>query len=249
MRYNLCLHLSYDGTLYYGWQKTRHGPSIEETLEKALATILQHPIRLQAASRTDAGVHAEDQVVNAYTTQLPDLQRLPISLNQLLPKDIRVLSLSLAPEAFHPTLDCLAKEYHYRVTTAPYASPFSRHFSWHFPHVLDVELMKKGALLLTGRHDFQAFTNTRQPPHEDTVREIFSIYIEEKGDDLCIQMKGNHFLYKMARNLAGTLCYIGCQKIALEALPDILSSKQRIKAGMTAPAQGLVLKKLYYPSL
>lgn len=250
MRRNLLFQLCYDGTSYYGWQKTRHGPSIEEELEKALTTILQHPVILQAASRTDAGVHAENQVVNCYTDKNSlNLSRLHISLNQLLPQDIRVNSVCYADDLFHPTLDCTSKEYLYTITTKPWASPFKRHFAWHFPQKLELSLMQEGANILKGCHDFQAFTNTRQPPHETTVREIFSIDIVQNESDFYIHMKGNHFLYKMARNLAGTLCYIGCKKIPLDHLPQILKNQKRIAAGVTAPAHGLTLKKVHYPSL
>jgi tRNA pseudouridine38-40 synthase len=249
-RNNLLLHLCYDGTAYYGWQKTRHGPSIEEELGKVLTKILQHPVILQAASRTDAGVHADHQVVNCYTDKsLLDLKRLHTSLNQLLPQDIRVNHVTYVSETFHPSLDCTFKEYLYTITTKPWGSPFNRHFAWHFPHTLELSLMQKGADMLIGRHDFQAFTNTRQPPHLNTVREIFSINIEQRDSDFYIHMQGDHFLYKMARNLAGTLCYIGCNKIALADVPYILKNKKRIAAGVTAPAHGLTLKKVHYPSL
>ena len=247
MNKNIKLHLSYDGSRYHGWQKTSEGPSIEETLETALIKILQHPISLQAASRTDAGVHAEDQVVNFYTDKHPlNLERLHKSLNQLLPKDIKINTFTLTEDTFHPTLDSIAKEYHYHITTHPCLSPFKRHFFWHFPKQLDLELMNQAATFLLGKQDFQAFTNFRKPPYKDTIREIFSIQFIQDKEDLCIQIKGNSFLYKMVRNIVGTLCYIGCHKIALQELPAILEGKKRKHAGITAPASGLVLKRIYY---
>jgi tRNA pseudouridine38-40 synthase len=247
MKQNIKLHLSYDGSHYYGWQKNSDGPSIEESLEQALVKILQHPITLQAASRTDAGVHAEDQVVNFYTEKYPlNLSRLHTSLNQILPKDIKVNTLSVIHDSFHPTLDSLAKEYHYHITMHPWLSPFKRYFFWHFPKKLDLEKMKQAAELLIGKHDFKAFTNFRKPPHQDTVREIFSIDFIQDKEDLCIQIKGDNFLYKMVRTIVGTLCYIGCHKIALQEVPDILLGRKRTNAGVTAPASGLVLKKIYY---
>lgn len=250
MQYNIKLHLAYDGSCYFGWQKTEAGPSVESELEQVLQTILQHPVTLQAASRTDAGVHAQDQVVNFYTTQQKGTdEKLLNSLNQLLPKDIRVYDLQRMPFSFHPTLDCVSKEYHYHLSTEAYLSPFKRYFTWHFPKKLDVALMREAAKLLLGKQDFQAFTNTRKPPHQDMFREIFSIHILEQGADLCIQIQGDHFLYKMVRNIVGTLCYIGCHKLSLEDLPRILEHKKRALAGITAPACGLVLKKVYYPSV
>lgn len=247
MNQNIKLHLSYDGSNYYGWQKTSEGPSIEATLEEVLKKILQHPISLQAASRTDAGVHAEDQVVNFFTDKDPlKLNLFQTSLNQLLPNDIRINKIAIMQDNFHPTLDSIAKEYHYNLSTEPWLSPFKRYFYWHFPKQLNISLMKEAATLLIGKQDFQALTNFRKPPHRDTIREIFSIDFIEHQDDLCIQIKGDHFLYKMVRNIVGTLCYIGCGKIALQELTSILQGKKRKDAGMTAPALGLVLKKIHY---
>lgn len=249
MKLNVKLNLAYDGSRYYGWQKTAQGPSIEETLEGVLTTILQHKVTLQAASRTDAGVHAEDQVVNFYTDKDSlDFKQLLISLNQLLPHDIRVYHISSVPLSFHPTLDSVAKEYHYHISTERWLSPFKRAFAWHFSKKLDIDMMKAGAQALIGKHDFQAFSNFRKPPHQNTVREIFSIEILQTGEDLSIKIKGNHFLYKMVRNIVGTLCYIGCHKLSLEDLPKILQLKQRALAGVTAPPCGLFLKKIYYPT-
>jgi tRNA pseudouridine38-40 synthase len=247
MKYNIKLQVAYDGSRYYGWQNTKQGPSIEGELERSLHTILQHPVILQAASRTDAGVHAEGQVVNFFTEQDPlDLERLFISLNQLLPDDIRVYDVQYAPLSFHPTLDSTSKEYHYHINTEPCLSPFQRAFTWHLPKKLDLSLMREAAALLIGMHDFQGLTNVRKPPHQDTIREIFSLDIAADERRLCVQIKGNHFLYKMVRNIVGTLCYIGCHKLGCEDLLQALKLKTRSLAGMTAPACGLVLKKIYY---
>lgn len=247
MNHNIKLHLAYDGSSYLGFQKTKEGPSIEGSLEQVLEKILQHEISLQAASRTDAGVHAEDQVINFFTDKLLDLPKLLISLNQLLPKDIRVLKLEHANPSFHPTLDSIGKEYHYHVSTEEFLSPFKRHYVWHFPHLLDLELMRKASNLLIGTHDFQAFTNARKPSYENTVRTVNSIEILQKDKFFAFFIIGENFLYKMVRNIVGTLCYIGCHKLTLDHLPDILSSRKRAQAGMTAPASGLFLHKIYYP--
>jgi tRNA pseudouridine38-40 synthase len=240
---NIKLILAYEGTRYLGWQKTAMGLSIEEELEKALAQILQHPVKLQAASRTDAGVHAEGQVVNFFTESEMPLDKLQKSLNSLLPKDISVLKIEEAPEAFHPTLDCRGKEYHYSVCTGSTQLPFHRQFSWHFSYPLDLEAMQKAAEALLGKHDFSAFTNEKQ---EDNVREIFAIQIEPLDGRLKIRVSGNNFLYKMVRNIVGTLLYAGCGKLPWQEVPSIIASKDRTRAGVTAPAHGLVLKEVIY---
>jgi tRNA pseudouridine38-40 synthase len=240
---NIKLIVAYEGTHYLGWQKTAMGPSIEEELEKALTQILRHPVALQAASRTDAGVHAEGQVVNFFTDVEMALERLQKSLNGLLPKDISVLKIEEAAENFHPTLDSQGKEYHYSVCLGPTQLPFHRSFSWHFSYPVDLEEIKKAAQHLKGRHDFSAFTNERQ---EDNIREIFDIVIEPFADRLKIRVSGNNFLYKMVRNIVGTLLYVGSGKLSSEELPAILASRDRTRAGVTAPALGLVLKEVFY---
>jgi len=240
---NIKLILAYEGTLYLGWQKTISGPSIEEELEKAVSQILQQPVSLQAASRTDAGVHAEGQVVNFFTEKEMPLDKLQKGLNSILPNDISVLQIEEAPESFHPTLQNCGKEYHYSVCLGPTQLPFYRNFSWHFSYPVNIEEMKKAALHLIGRHDFSAFTNEKQ---ENNIREIFGIEIEEFVSRLKIRVSGNNFLYKMVRNIVGTLLYVGCGKLSAEEIPAILNSKDRTLAGVTAPALGLVLKEVFY---
>ncbi len=240
---NIKLILAYEGTRYLGWQKTAMGRSIEEELEKVLAQILRHPVALQAASRTDAGVHAKGQVINFFTDVEISLDRLQKSLNSLLPGDISVLKIEEADPSFHPTLGSRGKEYRYSVCLGPAQLPFHRNFSWHFAYPVNVEEMKKAAALLKGRHDFSAFTNERQ---EDNVREIFDIVIEPEEEGLKIRVSGNNFLYKMVRNIVGTLLYVGCGKLSADEIPAILKSKDRTRAGVTAPAQGLVLNEVFY---
>jgi tRNA pseudouridine38-40 synthase len=240
---NLKLVVAYQGTHYLGWQKTRMGPSIEETLEKALEQIVQHSVQLQAASRTDAGVHAEGQVVNFFTPSEVPLARLQKSLNGLLPGDISVLEMREMEQGFHPTLHTTGKEYHYWVCLGESQLPFHRHFSWHFTYSIDLKKIEKACPVLIGKHDFSAFTNERE---EDNVREVTSLAIASHGNRVQIRVAGNNFLYKMVRNIVGTLMYIGCDKIALEDLPHILASCDRTRAGMTAPAHGLSLKKVLY---
>lgn len=236
---NIRLLLAYEGSNYLGWQKTAMGPSIEETVEKALSQVLQHEVKLQAASRTDAGVHAEGQVVNFFTPKQISLK----SLNSLLPPDISILAMEEASPTFHPTLGARGKEYLYAMCLGPTQLPFHRSFSWHFGLSLDLEKMKKAAKDLIGEHDFSAFTNERQA---NNVRILHRITFDPSPNRLKIRVAGNNFLYKMVRNIVGTLLYVGCGKIESDALTDILKSKDRSRAGVTAPAHGLVLKKVFY---
>lgn len=247
---NIVLQIAYDGTRYMGWQNTGSYPNIESELEKLLEQILQHPITLQAASRTDRGVHADAQVINFHTPkEALDLPKLQYSLNRLLPDDIRILALFEAPTpTFHATLDATKKEYSYRIVYSKTLMPFYRFTHWHFPYALDIALMKKAGAFFLGEHDFVAFKNRKKEKKvRPTTRTLYDIEIESLEEErLLIRITGNNFLYKMMRNIVGTLAYVGCGKITLEALQKILENGIRADAGITAPACGLTLHKVYY---
>jgi len=241
---NIVCILAYSGTRYFGFQKTKMGPSIEQELERALEKILRHPVKIQAASRTDRGVHAEGQVVNFFADESWDMGQLREKLRGLLPKDISPLELKSVDDHFHPTLNNICKEYHYHICNQSVQLPFHREFSWHFHPPLDLELMRQGAKQIEGRHDFSAFTTLR---YEDAVRQVEQIeIIALPGNRLQIRVKGDKFLYKMVRTIVGTLAFIGSGKIEVAQLKTILEERKRAQAGMTAPAHGLSLKKVFY---
>ncbi|NDD58579.1 MAG: tRNA pseudouridine(38-40) synthase TruA [Chlamydiae bacterium] len=244
---NIKMILSYDGTKYLGWQKTPCGPTIEEALENALFQIFQTPIRLQAASRTDAGVHAYGQVVNFFIDDEVEEGKLLHSMNGLLAKDISIRAIEQSREDFHPTLDSKGKEYCYYICNSTYQLPFHKNFSWHFPYDMCFSTLQKATHTLTGYKDFSTFCNDRNQFSRSTFCKISSITIEQLPlERICIRIQGTRFLYKMVRNMVGTLAYIASGKIPLPALESILSSRQRASAGITAPAQGLFLNQVFY---
>lgn len=248
--HNIKLILAYDGTAYLGWQKTGTGRSLEEALQKVIEQVLQHPVVLQAASRTDAGVHAKGQVVNFLTSKHDlDLSKLKSSLNGLLHNDMIVLSAEEMPLNFHPTLNCIGKEYRYFICYGQRQIPYHRFYSWHVPYMLDLDRISQALLFFIGTHDFSSFCNVRKNAHySDYIREVSElkiIQLEEKR--LCLSISGNHFLYKMVRNIVGTLVDIGRGKIHLEQLPGIFEAKSRPQAGIAAPAHGLFLYEVKYP--
>ncbi len=246
--HNIKLVIAYDGQAYLGWQKTHTGPSIESVLQKVIEQIVQHPIRLQAASRTDAGVHAQGQVVNFLTPKMIDFNKFRTSLNSLLPKDIVVLDVKQMPLSFHPTLNCISKEYRYFICSGATQLPQHRFYSWHVPQFLNMSDIYQALPLLTQIHDFKSFCNVKKNanyPHY--IREIhFLELLEIEEKRLCFRVGGNSFLYKMVRNIVGTLIDIGRGKIKLAMLPHILQSRYRPNIGMTAPALGLFLYKVAY---
>lgn len=246
---NLKLILAYDGTNYLGWQKTALGLSIENSLQNALKQIFQHEIVLQAASRTDAGVHAQGQCVNFFTHKDIDPNKLLLSVNALLPKDIRVLQVAVAHEGFHPTLDSIGKTYHYHICQGTTQLPQNRLYSWHIAKPLNLLAMKKAAIQIIGEHDFSAFCNVKNNEvYQDKTRHLQNIeFLEICPNRLQIRLKGRNFLYKMARNIVGTLVYIGIGKMTSDNIISILQDKDRTKAGVSAPAHGLTLYEVHYP--
>lgn len=247
MQNNLKLHIAYDGGAYLGWQKTKTGPSIQETLEDILSQILQEKISLNGASRTDRGVHAINQVANFKTTKDPKIERLLHSLNRLLPSDITVTHLEKVDPNFHATLDAKSKTYTYHLTTDLYPIPHARFTTWHLPYTLDDILLEKACKLLTGSKNFKALTNQKKnETYSDHTREITEFSFVRKGNHYTFTIKGSHFMYKMVRNLIGLVVAVALNKIPLSELPHILASGDRTKSGITAPAHGLFLKEVLY---
>jgi tRNA pseudouridine38-40 synthase len=252
-RSHLVFKITYDGTRYFGWQKTNEGPSIEEELEKAAGTILQTKVLLQAASRTDRGVHARGQVVDClFQTPVPPLGRFFLSMNQLLPSDIRLMKLIQAPhEQFHATLSSLMKRYLYRIIIGPVLPPHLRLTHWHLPYSLDLSLMEKASSFFIGRQDFESVSNKRRGiTYSSTERTLHtcSMHLKKHSDyqECIITLEGDHFLYKMARTIVGTLVWIGRGKLPLSCISNLFIEKDRTLAGMTAPCQGLELEEVMY---
>lgn len=249
---NIQLIIAYDGTGFLGWQKTQEGPSIEETLENVLSKILQEKIHLQAASRTDSNVHAEGQSVNFFTQKDPlSLKKLLLGINALLPPSIVALNIQEKPLSFHPTLDNLGKEYQYFVCNTPYQNPKHRFFSWHVKVPLKLDIMKEASEHLLGTHDFSAFCNQRSLLiDKDPICTLYSIKIDLLDSKrLRFSITGNRFLYKMMRNLVGTLIYVGQGKITPSEVKEIILQKKRALAGVTAPAHGLYLVQVFYKAI
>lgn len=242
---NYKIVVAYDGAEFYGWQKTKMGLSVEGALQKALEQILQHPVVLQAASRTDRGVHALGQVVNFFSAKKVPL----ISLNCLLPPGIAVLSIEKMPSGFHPTLDVKSKEYCYEICFGPIQLPQNRRHSFFMPAPsLDIAKMEQAAKLLIGSHDFSAFClNRKKENYRDCVRTIDRCLVERLAEQrLKITIAGPAFFYKMVRCLVGTLAEVGKGKIHLSDMEKLLKEHNRALAGITVPAHGLTLVKVNY---
>jgi tRNA pseudouridine38-40 synthase len=245
---HIVLIIAYDGTAYYGWQTTKEGPSVEAVLQTVLHQIFQEPIYLQAASRTDRGVHAEWQVVDFVTSKSPNLQRLVVSLNELLPSDVRCRYARIAPTQFHPTLDVERKTYRYLISTGPIQMPMVRFTHWHIYYPLDLSLLYETSRLFIGTKDFRGVCNRRAGLNEeDTIRSLFSIRICKGVQELAVFVEADHFLYKMVRNIVGTMVWVARGKTSLDSVVTALQTRKRAFSGVTAPAHGLSLVNVAYP--
>jgi tRNA pseudouridine38-40 synthase len=246
----LKLTLAYDGGAYAGWQVQPDKPTVQGTLEAALRQITQEAIRVTAAGRTDAGVHAFRQVVGfATATRLsnPDLQR---ALNAVLPADVAALALEDAPEGFHATRDAIAKRYRYQIHNGRTPSVFDRHYAWHYPQPLDAAAMHAAGQALLGRHDFSSF-ETAGSERPDSIRTIHELLVtrgsQEFIERVTVEVAGDGFLYNMVRTIVGTLVEVGDGSRDMGWPAAVLSARDRREAGQTAPPHGLFLVSVSYP--
>jgi len=243
---NIKLVLEYEGTDYYGWQIQPRVPTIQGELQHALAKILKQKVKVVSAARTDRGVHAKGQVVNFKIPPSFPTSRLLQALNSVLPPDIRARKVEEVSENFHARYSARYKIYRYFIYNHFIIHPWFRKFSWWVRPPLNCELMGEAASFLTGKHDFSSFQN-KGSPSSSTVRCIEKIKISRKGFLISILFKADGFLYKMVRNITGTLVEVGRGKFPPAEVSDILAARDRRKAGPTAPPQGLFLWRIIYP--
>jgi tRNA pseudouridine38-40 synthase len=243
------LLLAYEGTAYAGWQVQPDAVTIQELIQKALKTILRDDISVVAAGRTDAGVHAIGQVAHFQCEKTLDTFRFRHSLNGLLPGDIRILAIEPAHPDFHARNSALGKVYHYNLHLNFAHDPFKRRTSFHLRDKLDLDLMAECAKYFVGTHDFTSFANQAYEgaASKDAVRTIKRIDLVPKELGLCLEFEGDGFLYKMVRNITGTILDVASGKIALQKIPEIMAGKDRRQAGQAAPAHGLFLMRVDYP--
>jgi tRNA pseudouridine38-40 synthase len=243
------LVIAYDGTAYQGWQVQKVGTGVQEKIETALGKIFPTAKRLHSSSRTDTGVHALGMVAHV---EIPKAEfkmpigRLALALNAFLPDDIRVLSSVRVPEKFHARFDAKGKQYRYFVWNHAAMNPLLQNRAWHFPMKLDLAKMRAAAKSFIGKHDFKSFAGTRDYEMKSNVRTLTRCDIKKSGAQLTFIIEGDGFLYKMCRGIVGTLVQVGQGKIAVTEIKNILASRDRRVAGMTAPAHGLVLWKVFY---
>lgn len=243
------LLIAYDGTEYSGWQVQPNAITIQQVLEEKLRIIIKTRTPITGAGRTDAGVHAIGQVAHFKTETPLDPGVLRLSLNGLLPKDIRIIDVEEVPLDFHARYSAVNKIYHYHLNLGPVQDPFERPYSWNITNPLNFEDLEKAITYLTGTHNFSAFANeaNQGSAKKNPVRTIKRITIVPERVGVRLEFEGESFLYKMVRNLTGTLVEVAKGKRTPEEMKEILESKDRKRAGRAAPAKGLFLFRIDYP--
>ncbi len=242
----LLLTLRYKGTAYHGWQVQRNSITVQETLQNAVERVTGVRSGVTGCSRTDAGVHADMFCCAMDTASLLRGGKMVRALNACLPPDIAVYDCREVPPEFHPRYQALGKRYVYRFWNAPARNPFYADTTVQVMRPLPVEALSRAAADFCGTHDFAAFCAAGSTV-EDTVRTVTDSRVTASGPLVRFEVAADGFLYNMVRIMAGTLLDMAAGRIPFDAIPAVLESRDRARAGTTAPAQGLFLKAVYYP--
>ena len=242
---NIKLTIEYDGSAYHGWQIQKNGITVQESIKRAVKKITGEEVNVIGCGRTDSGVHALNYVCNFKTSSTIPPCKFKDALNSRLPDDIRCKKSELVGENFHSSYSASAKTYMYRILNTPDTNVFERNYSWHYKYNTDIEKMRTAAQAFLGEHDFIGFAAAGFTV-STTVRTIYDIKINKENGMITIEVTGNGFLYNMVRIIAGTLVMMGNGKIDYSLADEIIASKDRKRAGITAPPQGLFLKEVYY---
>lgn len=243
---NIRIILEYDGTRYHGWQRQADGPTIQGIIEEKIQMMTHKPVRLIASGRTDAGVHALNQVCNFISKTKIGPNALQRGLNALLPDDILIKKAEYVPLDFHAMYSAKSKTYEYRILNRKEPDVFIRSYAWHIERALGIEGMRKCISSLFGKHDFSSFRSTGSG-NRNPVREM--IRAELQGPDqglLRFVFEADGFLRHMVRNIIGTIVEVGQGRIGIDEFGEIFHSKDRRRAGLKAPPQGLFLVEVRY---
>lgn len=239
------LIIEYDGTDYHGWQYQPNARTIQGVMEEQTGRIVNEKVTLIASGRTDAGVHAFNQVAFFKTESSVSCEALQRGLNALLPHDIVVKELSEVGDDFHSRFSAIGKIYIYQILNRPHPSALLNRFSWFIHSPLNIGLMNEAAAHLIGEYDFSSFrASSCGAPHP--VKTIRAALFRKEGDLVIFEIEASGFLHHMVRNIVGTLVDVGAKRITTVYFKELLHSRDRKLAGATAPPQGLFLKEVKY---
>jgi len=242
------LLVAYDGTSFGGWQAQVNAPSIQNLIEGALQTILRIPTPVTGSGRTDAGVHARGQTAHFDAPSSIDCFRLRGSMNGLLPAEIRILAIEEVSPNFHARYSARSKEYHYHLHLDQVLDPFKRLYATHLHASVDLHLLEKAAQIFVGTHDFTSFANDADEGSaaKNPIRTLSKLDVIPEAGGVRLEFEADGFLYKMVRNITGTLIDVARGKTPFASIPEIFGAKDRRRAGAAAPPQGLFLEKVNY---
>jgi tRNA pseudouridine38-40 synthase len=243
---NFKLITEYDGSRYHGWQRQKEDPTIQGEIEKALKKMTSKSVTVIGSGRTDAGVHAEGQAANFKCETRLEPEALMKGLNSLLSPDIVIKACEQVSASFHARYNAKSKIYHYKILNRPIPAAIGRQYSWFIRQTLNHDAMRSAISHIIGLHDFKAFEATGSP-RQRTTRHVLSAELSQQQDGLLVfQIEADGFLRCMVRNIVGTLVEVGRTKLTAEDFKRVLDSKDRSRAGATAPAHGLTLIKVNY---
>ena len=242
---HLLLTIRYRGTRYHGYQVQKNALSVAQVVQDAVEQVFGERLPIKGCSRTDAGVHANRFALTLRTQRGIPCGAVVRAMNVHLPQDIAVLDCREVPEDFHPRYSCTGKRYLYRIWNSPVRNPFLADLALHWPYPLDVAQMDAAARGFLGTHDFSAFCSAGSSV-EDRVRTITQASVARQGDLVTFSVTGDGFLYNMVRIMAGTLLQASREHLGAAQVAAIVESGDRAKAGVTAPAHGLCLDRVFY---
>lgn len=242
---NLLFKIKYDGSSFHGWQIQPNGITVQQCLSEAFDSIFGQKVNINGCSRTDAGVHANEFCFNVKIDTQMSEERIITAINSKLPPSAAVYACREVKEDFHARFDCKGKEYIYRVLNTPYPDPFLRDRAYHYKYPLDEKMLDREAKAFIGTHDFGAFCASGSSV-QTTVRTVYDFSVRRENDEVIFSVSGDGFLYNMVRIAVGTLIDISRGKIERGSIPQIIESKDRNMAGVTAPPCGLYLNKVFY---
>lgn len=241
----LLLTIKYDGTNYHGWQVQKNAITVQEVLQNAIEKVFLSRLDVKGCSRTDTGVHANMYCVSFDAdTNIPN-ESIIRALNTYLPKDIAVVDCKEVDFDFHPRYSCKSKEYVYKLYNGKIRNPFLNNYAFQYRYPIDAEYLNDEAKAFIGKHDYCGFCSIKSDV-EDTRRNVYSFDVWREGDMVYFKVCADGFLYNMVRIMVGTLLFVSEGKIKKGELSDVINSKDRKRAGKTAPPQGLYLNRVNY---
>lgn len=242
---NLLLTIQYDGSNYHGWQVQKNAITVQEVFQNAVEKVFHSRLDVKGCSRTDTGVHANMYCLTLKTDMNISDEGVILALNSNLPNDISVISCRQVEDDFHPRYSCASKEYVYKLYNGKIRNPFYSKYALHYRYTINADYLNKECKAFIGTYDYAGFCSAKSDV-EDTVRTVKTFDVWREGDMVYFKVEADGFLYNMVRIMVGTLLFVSEGKIKEGELIDVIKSKNRKRAGKTAPAQGLYLNKINY---